>query len=197
MNACKFYKVKHWDPPPVRWLKWNTDASKSGARRTSTISYALRDNTCHIQSHGERQIGDSLILVAEPLAIPRWVVKIVQKHMSNVIVESDSLIVIQEINENIKPHRLISNLIMDIITSAKAVENIKFVYCNRFANGLVDTIAKKEHFCCTKRFLKMIFFVVFKKKKKIGNLHRNNSQVKRILSTSSNSSLTHLHIFVI
>lgn len=27
MNASRFYKVKHWDPPPFRWLKWNNDAS--------------------------------------------------------------------------------------------------------------------------------------------------------------------------
>lgn len=45
------------------------------------------------------------------------------------ITESDSLTTIQAINEKSIPPRHISNLIEDINTLAKDIENVTFVYC--------------------------------------------------------------------
>lgn len=33
LNAGKNFKAKHWDPPPVGWLKRNTGASRMEANR--------------------------------------------------------------------------------------------------------------------------------------------------------------------
>lgn len=71
------------------------------------------------------------------------------KRSSNVILESNSMIVTQAIGRDNEPPRLISNLIVDIITLAKTVEDIKFVYCSRFANELTAMIIKHMRFCCT------------------------------------------------
>lgn len=42
VSAGKFYKVKHWDPPPVGWLKWNNDASRIADKHATMISYVCR-----------------------------------------------------------------------------------------------------------------------------------------------------------
>lgn len=73
-------------------------------------------------------IGDYPTFVAETLAIREAVIAIILKQMSNVIIESDSLIAIQTIRWDIKPSTQILNLIEDIIVLIKAVKNVIFVY---------------------------------------------------------------------
>lgn len=61
----------------------------------------------------------------------------------HVIIESDSLIAIQTINEDSKPASQTCDLITDIIVLAKAVDNISF--SNRPAYVLADRIPQRAH----------------------------------------------------
>lgn len=65
------------------------------------------------------------------------------------IIESAYLIVTQAIQNNSKPPSQIFNLVEDIITCTRTLENIKFLYRNRFANALADKLAKRAHLYCT------------------------------------------------
>lgn len=79
------------------------------------------------------------------------------------IIESDWLIPIQAIKGEIRTPSQSFNLIEDIIASAKDVEIIKFLYCNKLVNGLEDMIAKRAHRHYTQTVfqlhIKMIFIV--------------------------------------
>lgn len=78
-NASHTYKVKHWKPPPVGWLKWNTEASRLEARHTRTINYVSKDNTGRVHYSSEKMIGDYPILLAETLVIEEAVMVVIQK----------------------------------------------------------------------------------------------------------------------
>lgn len=81
-----------WQPPPVGWLKWNTDASRIDKKRSTTISYVSRDSNGTILSAISRKIGNPNILVAEVLAIREAIFGTIQRQMNRIIIESDCLV---------------------------------------------------------------------------------------------------------
>lgn len=104
IDTSTLHKVKHWDPPLVKWLKWNIDASSLEARHTSTISYVCKDNIGRVQYSYGMRISDDPILVVKILLL--------EKRLNNysktdvqLIIQSDSLITIQAINSEIEPLR--------------------------------------------------------------------------------------------
>lgn len=126
-----------------------------------------RNSTNHILIANRKKLGDQHILVAKTLAIWKAVVPIIQKQKSEVVIESDSLNVIQAIRGDVIPPSQIRNLVEHINILAKVVKNIKFVYYSKSANELVDLIAKKVLFCYTNLIYECFSFpfCVSKKKK--------------------------------
>lgn len=61
----KIHNTRYWEPPYVGWVKWNKDALKIEAKRTSTIIYACRDSTGSILFIDGKKIRDHHILVIE------------------------------------------------------------------------------------------------------------------------------------
>lgn len=88
INVGKAFGVKHWDPPPIGWLKWITKASKISVANGITISYVCRDSTGRIQKAYGKKIGDYTILVTETLSIRKVLEMIIHEKLSNVIIES-------------------------------------------------------------------------------------------------------------
>lgn len=74
--------------------------------------------------------------------IHRALQMVIQKELSSVIIESDSS------NGETRPPNHICNLVEDIVTLTRAVDNIKFLYCYRSANELADKIARKTLMYC-------------------------------------------------
>lgn len=63
----------------------------------------------------------------------------------------------------------LSNILADIVVLVSTISNIKFGYCNRYANTLVDTITRKANHCNvqTVLFIDNIFpLCCFKKREK-------------------------------
>lgn len=67
--------------------------------------------------------------------------------MPNVIIESDTQIVIGVVACAIKIPSVIYNTVVDIVTLAIDSEDVKSVYCNRNTIQLVDFIVRKTHHC--------------------------------------------------
>lgn len=98
-------------------------------------------------------IVDYPILIAKILAIPKALMVIFQKRISNVIIGSDPQNAIKAIKGEINPSSQILNFIEDINVLAKIVENINFLYSSRSVNKLTDEIAKRTHHLTLKRFV--------------------------------------------
>lgn len=88
------------------------------------------------------------------LAIRESGLGIIQKRVSNIIIESDPWISIQTIKGHIKVPSQILNLIEDINVLAKAMENINVLYCSKSVNNLADR-TKKPHYCSIKTVFTM------------------------------------------
>lgn len=116
--------------PLVGWLKWNKYASRIADKHAAMIINVCRDSGGRIQFANKKMIGDYPILIAEILAIQKALETVVQEKLSNVIFESDSLIVVQDTIGEIKSPYQICNLVKDITALAEVGKNIKFLYCN-------------------------------------------------------------------
>lgn len=107
LNAGKIYNIEHWVPPPIVWIKYNTDTSKSKATQAIVISYVSRDTTGRFIHKNERKIENQPILVriliAETLAIRNTLTRVIQEKYPKAIIKNDSLIAIQAINGKPKP----------------------------------------------------------------------------------------------
>lgn len=67
------------------------------------------------------------------------------------IIENDSLLTIQTINEKSIPLRHICNLIEDINMLTQDIKNFELVYCKKSANNFADRIAEETIRCCTQK----------------------------------------------
>lgn len=104
----------------------NTDASRIAANQATSISYVCRDNTDRILRIEEKNVGDSSVFVAETLAIHKALNFVIKKNLSNVIIESNSLIVIQAIDGETRSRPQICDMVKNIIILVRAVDKIKF-----------------------------------------------------------------------
>lgn len=100
-------------------------------------------------------------MLADTLAICETVTASIQAKLPNVIIESDSHNVIRAIICAIKAPSIISNTccedcveifvlysaVVEIFVLYSAVRDIKFIYYDRHANMLADTIARKAQHC--------------------------------------------------
>lgn len=68
------------------------------AKWASTICYVCRDSTSHILFIGGKISRDHHIPVTKILAIRKVIVTIIQKQLTDVIIESDSLVAVKAIN---------------------------------------------------------------------------------------------------
>lgn len=100
-----------------------------------------------------RKIENHNILVTETLVIREATVTIIQKQSAQIIIESDSLIAIKAINEEINPPSHIRNLVEDVKILTQVVKNIKCMYRSRSSNILADMMAKEAHVCYTQLLL--------------------------------------------
>lgn len=96
-----------------------------------------------------KKIRDHNVLLAEVLATSEAIVSTIRTQMKQVIIESDSLVIVKAINGEATSPRVIGNIVEDVKMLPTAVRNIKFVHCNRSTNILVDMLAKKAHSYCT------------------------------------------------
>lgn len=65
----------------------------------------------------------------------------------HVIIGSDCQIAIWAISGEIKAPNIISNILRYLYFDFSCKKNLKFLYCNRHANTLADSLAKMVHHC--------------------------------------------------
>lgn len=79
---------------------------------------------------------DHHILETEILAIKEATMTLIYKQLSEVIIETESLIAISTIQEEINPPSNFRNFVEDVNILANVVKNIKFICCNRLTNSV-------------------------------------------------------------
>lgn len=102
-SAVKAYKSQTRKPPSVGWLKWNTDASKLEAKRSSHDKLCVQRHNSKIFFNAGKKVGKNHILMTEALAFREAIVTVTQKQLAKVTIESDLLVAIKAINAGTNP----------------------------------------------------------------------------------------------
>lgn len=90
-------------------------------------------------------LGDAPVLVAKAIAICETLRTASDHFIDNIVIESNSQLVIDSIRGLIK---VPINHVADIVSLARNFDDIQFSYCNRSQNFLADRIAERSHYTC-------------------------------------------------
>jgi len=82
-------KVVRWIPPPVGWLKCNTDGASRGNPGPSSVAFCVRNHDGNLVGAKDLQIPDTSNLVAEAKAICEGLQYYLDKRFSNIIPEGN------------------------------------------------------------------------------------------------------------
>lgn len=96
-------------------------------------------------------------MIAEVLAKGKVIGEVIQKHMEQIVIESDSVVTVKTTNEEINLSRLIENIVENINIMTKKIKNIKFVYYSRLTDILINMLVKMVH--------SLVLFIIFLIKK--------------------------------
>lgn len=86
-------------------------------------------------------------MVAKIVAMRKTLKIAIQAKTDNLIIESNSQLLINSIIGKTKVPSQFVNLVNDILLLVRNFRNIQFIYCKRAANRMTDKIAKSAH--CT------------------------------------------------
>uniref|UniRef100_M1D7E5 Reverse transcriptase n=1 Tax=Solanum tuberosum TaxID=4113 RepID=M1D7E5_SOLTU len=94
------FKAKwvRWYPPPCGWWKCNTNGASRGNPGPSSAAFCVRNHEGYLLCAKGITIPDSYSLVAEVIAIRIGLQFCLENQIPNIIVESDSLAIVNIIN---------------------------------------------------------------------------------------------------
>ncbi|KAF7801271.1 reverse transcriptase [Senna tora] len=133
-----------WDPPPLGWWKLNTDGSCQGNQNMIGGGSLIRDSNGNWVNGFSKFMGEGNNLIAELWAIFEGLKLANHLHCSHLIVESDSLAVVNLINSNNcgKLHQL-SSLVLICRATLSDFSEVKVVHVHKEGNACADILAKR------------------------------------------------------
>lgn len=78
-----------WNPPPLNWLKCNTDVNKIPNNNLTSIELAWKDSNGRILLTSGKKLGDVPILMAEAVPMREAFRATTVRHIENIVVESN------------------------------------------------------------------------------------------------------------
>lgn len=170
---------RSWTPPPPRWYKWNTGASRIDRTRSTTIGFVwqLWEDFRHVGT----TVGDCPILIAETLTIREAIRTIIRMNIKTIIVESDSQVAINSITDKKVALKKICNLVHDKKFIDRNFKNIWFTYCSRSFNFLADRMQKAHLISCNgmQYFFCFNIYLYFLQTNNYNNDNNNNKTERK------------------
>lgn len=94
------FKIVRWIPPPNNWLKCNTDGASRGNPGPSSAAFCIRDHEGNLVVAKGFRLPDTTNLIAEARAIRESLQYCKENGLEQIIIESDSLAMIQFLEGN-------------------------------------------------------------------------------------------------
>lgn len=132
-----------WVPPPLNWVKLNTDGAAKSNPGISASGGVIRDFNGSWILGFYRNIGFSNSLVAELVALKDGLSLIIEHKFSHVIVESDSLVacnLISDLSMNAK--HILFEFVDDCRKLLLRIPHVKLDHIFREANAVADRLSK-------------------------------------------------------
>ncbi|KAL5827457.1 hypothetical protein ACOSQ4_019254 [Xanthoceras sorbifolium] len=135
--------VERWFPPPLGIYKINSDAAINSVDFCIGLGFVVRDAEGFVLAAGAQPLQFCVSpLVAEAMAILRGIQFASEMGISPIMVESDSLSVINIITSHAFPLSDVGVVISDIYRSIEALNDFKIIFASRQANSVAHGLAK-------------------------------------------------------
>ncbi|KAI5342021.1 hypothetical protein L3X38_009896 [Prunus dulcis] len=132
-----------WQPPPLDWIKVNFDGSVLG--NLAATGFVICDWNGNVRLVGAKNSGQVSIIVAKCLALRDGLAHATHNGWRKILVEGDSKLIIDCVNNMVSIPWSISILVQDIWVLSSYCEEISFQHIFREANFTADVVASLGH----------------------------------------------------
>ncbi|CAE6199586.1 unnamed protein product [Arabidopsis arenosa] len=130
--------VEKWKPPPRGWVKCNTDGTRQGDGSPSGTGWVLRTSDGTVLWMGAKALRRTRSVLEVELEALRWaILTIIRFNYQKVIFESDSLEVVNLINNN-ESWPSYAPTLQDIKLLLQQFQEAIVIYSPRGCNGVAD-----------------------------------------------------------
>lgn len=137
-------RTQQWRRPPEGWLKFNVDGALSSSCQAS-CGGVVRDGLGIWKLGFSHNLGDltySNVFVVELLAIKYALDLIISLELPQIIIESDSLEVVQFLNDGVFSDHQFEQTAREILQLMHTHDAVSVAHSPRETNGLADYLAK-------------------------------------------------------
>ena len=134
---------KQWCPPPRDWLKINVDTAVDAEKQVTGLGVVIRDSDgkCKAAAVKTSKFFGSVVM-AEAAAM-EWGLQVASSiGVTNGVVESDSLEVVELVNKKSTNMSEVFWVISEILEKQKTFQNFKAQHVLRTWNGIAHALAK-------------------------------------------------------
>ncbi|KAK9987317.1 hypothetical protein SO802_032268 [Lithocarpus litseifolius] len=132
-----------WIPPPVQWVKLNSDGSSLGNPGRAGGGGVIRNADGKWIKGYARAIGNTTSVAVELWALRDGIQLCLELNLTAVIIELDALVVIDLLrNTNQNPNG-INNLVADCREGLARIPRVQIQHCYREANKCADALARR------------------------------------------------------
>ncbi|XP_039173794.1 uncharacterized protein LOC120296180 [Eucalyptus grandis] len=139
---------RSWQPPPLGTMKINLDGSFPTASHRGSIAGMARDHSGRLLGGITRSVSASSALETEIQALILSLHDLIQQELtdSNLLVESDSIVLVETLNRGRLPPWECRALFTECFDLLRRFSHLRVQHCRREANTLADWAAK-AHGC--------------------------------------------------
>ena len=136
--------ITSWQPPSPGQYKVNVDGALFAVENTAGLGVVIKDEHGQvIVSLFERIPLPSTVIEVEALAARRGMELAVETGFRNIVLESDSQILITALREDFYSLASFGHLVKDIQFTATYLSSINYTHVRRQCNGLAHSLARR------------------------------------------------------
>ncbi|XP_060961018.1 uncharacterized protein LOC133031516 [Cannabis sativa] len=138
---------EQWRKPIVHMVKINVDGAIFQNQNKFGFGCVARDtNGLLLEAISESRLGVVKPVIAETIGIKEALSWIERKQWSNVVIETDALVVVQAINSSFSMPSQFGLLVGDCRTLMSSLNNVSLKFVKRFANRAAHCLARESCF---------------------------------------------------
>lgn len=134
-------RLNQWKPPPLGWIKLNTDGASKGNPGLATGGGVFRDALGSWCLGFYQKSGACNAITTEMWAIWRGLRLAWQKKYTQLVVESDSQLAVRYLTEGVTRDNSLFPLVTNCKELIRRIGLVELKYCNRESNRLADRLA--------------------------------------------------------
>lgn len=132
-----------WEPPANGWVKLNVDASVKVGDSVFTVGMVIRNEHGHfVMGRNLKVAGQVEVIEAEAYGVLEALQWINEMQLQQVIIESDSSLVIQALQQQLKYYMEVGNIMEACLQLMQGRDDLVLCHVKKHANRVAHTLAR-------------------------------------------------------